>query len=111
MIDRANQVVPVEVVLADAEFDSERNHQQVRSVLGAQSVIPPKRARPEWKINGFRALMRQDFPKELYRQRVQAETTFSAIKRKLSARAPGRLLITQRLQALLLGLTFNIYRL
>src|SRR4029077_3024277 len=68
-------------------------------------------SRPEWKINGFRALMRQDFPQELYRQRVQVESIFSAIKRKLSDRAPGRSLLTQRLQALLLGLTFNLYRL
>lgn len=111
LIDRARQVAPIEVVLADAEFDSERNHQHVRQTVGAQSVIPPKRSRPEWKINGYRALMRENFPRELYRQRVQAETTFSAIKRKLSARAPGRLLITQRFQALILGLTFNLYRL
>ena len=33
------------------------------------------------------------------------------IKRKLSGRAPGRSLLTQRLQALLLGLTLNLYRL
>jgi hypothetical protein len=111
MIDQAYQVAPFQVVLADAEFDSERNHQHVRQGLGAQSVIPPKRSRPEWKINGFRALMRQRFPKQLYRHRVQVESVFSAIKRKLSARAPGRSLITQRLQALLLGVTFNLYRL
>jgi IS5 family transposase len=111
LIDQARQVAPVQVVLADAEFDSERNHQHVRQIVGAQSVIPPKRSRPEWKIKGFRALMRQDFPQNLYRQRVQVESIFSAIKRKLSARAPGRSLFTQRLQALLLGLTFNLYRL
>ena len=111
LIDQAHQVAPVQVVLADAEFDSERNHQHVRRIVGAQSVIPPKRSRPEWKINGFRALMRQDFPQELYRQRVQVESIFSAIKRKLSDRAPGRSVFTQRLQALLLGLTFNLYRL
>jgi len=111
LMDQAHQVVPLQVVLADAEFDSERNHQHVRQIIGAQSVIPPKRSRPEWKINGVRALMRQDFPKKLYRQRVQVESIFSAIKRKLSGRAPGRSLLTQRLQALLLGLTFNLYRL
>lgn len=111
LIDQAHQLTPVQVVLADAEFDSERNHQHVRRIVGAQSVIPPKRSRPEWKINGFRALMRQAFPQKLYRQRVQVESIFSAIKRKLSGRAPGRSLPTQRLQALLLGLTFNLYRL
>jgi hypothetical protein len=33
------------------------------------------------------------------------------VKRKLSARAPGRSLHTQKRQALLLGLSFNLYRL
>jgi IS5 family transposase len=111
LIDQAHQVAPFQVVLADAEFDSERNHQHVRHSLGAQSVIPPKRSRPEWKIQGFRALMRKNFPQKLYRQRVQVESVFSAVKRKLSGRAPGRTLLTQRLQALLLGLAFNLYRL
>ena len=55
--------------------------------------------------------MRAAFPTERYRQRVHAETVFSAIKRKLSAKAPGRSLTTQRKQALLLGLAYNIYKL
>jgi hypothetical protein len=98
-------------VVADAEFDSERNHQHIRQRLGAQSIIPAKRTRPEWKISGVRAQMRAAFPAECYRQRIHAETLFSAIKRKLSAKAPGRSLATQRKQALLLGLAYNIYRL
>jgi hypothetical protein len=36
---------------------------------------------------------------------------FSAVKRKLSARAPGRTLRPQMRLALLLGLSFNMYRL
>jgi hypothetical protein len=36
---------------------------------------------------------------------------FSAVKRKLSARAPGRSLRMPMRQALLLGLSFNLYRL
>lgn len=111
LIEQARQLVPVHVVLADAEFDSERNHQHIRQQIGAQSVIPAKRGRPEWKITGIRAKMREDFPRRLYRHRVQIESVFSMIKRKLSGRAPGRSLLTQRLQALLLGLTFNLYRL
>jgi len=39
------------------------------------------------------------------------ESVFSAAKRKLSARAPGRSLETQRLQALLLGVAYDVYRL
>jgi hypothetical protein len=55
--------------------------------------------------------MRAAFPAERYRQRVHVETVFSAIKRKLSGKAPGRSLATQRKQALLLGLAYNLYRL
>ena len=98
-------------VVADAEFDSERNHRYIREQIGAESIIPPKRSKPNWKITGVRAQMRAAFPAERYRQRVHAETVFSAIKRKLSARAPGRSLPTQRKQALLLGLAYNIYKL
>ena len=43
--------------------------------------------------------------------RALIETTFSTAKRKLSARAPGRRLLTQRRQALLLDLAYNLYRL
>ncbi len=39
------------------------------------------------------------------------ESVFSAVKRGLSAREPGRTLAMQKRQALLLGLAFNIYRL
>jgi hypothetical protein len=39
------------------------------------------------------------------------ETIFSVVKRKLSSRAPGRSLASQIRQALLLGLTYNLYRL
>lgn len=107
----ANPKSQIGTVLADAEFDSERNHRYIREQIGAESIIPPKRSKPSWKITGVRAQMRSAFPAERYRQRVHAETVFSAIKRKLSARAPGRSLLTQRKQALLLGLAYNIYKL
>ena len=44
-------------------------------------------------------------------KRVQVESVFSAIKRKLAAKAPGRSEETQRQQAMLLGVACNIYRL
>ncbi len=46
-----------------------------------------------------------------YGQRAKIETIFSVVKRKLSSRAPGRSLRSQIRQALLLGLTYNLYRL
>ena len=111
LVDTAHEVAPLGMVLADAEFDSERNHRHVRNRLGAMSVIPAKRGKATWQVQGYRAQMRSAFPRQVYRQRALAESVFSAVKRKLSARAPGRSLEVQRIQALLLGLSYNLYRL
>ena len=111
LIDAAQTVSPIGLVLADAEFDSELNHTHIRQRLHARSVIPAKRGKHTWNLHGVRAQMRSHFPRHLYCRRALVETVFSTVKRKLSARAPGRCLLTQRRQALLLGLTYNLYRL
>ncbi len=77
-------------MLADAKFDSERNHTYIRQRLGAQSVIPAKHGKKVWRVRGVRAEMRRAFPQKLYRRRALIETVFSSVKCKLSARAPGR---------------------
>jgi len=101
---------PIGCVLADAEFDSERNHTFCRQQLKAHSVIPAKR-RSSCRASGVRLEMREHFPSEKYSLRSLIESVFSAAKRKLSPRAPGRTLHSQSLQALLLGLAFDLYRL
>ncbi len=111
VLEAASQHTRIGLVRADAEFDSERNHTYIRQQLGAQSVIPAKRGKKTWRIRGVRAEMRRAFPRQLYRRRALMESLFSSVKRKLSARAPGRSLRMQRRQALLLGLSFNLYRL
>jgi len=111
LVAEAHALRPVGLVLADAEFDSEQNHRFVRDQLGARSIIPAKRGKPSWHVTGTRAQMRRRFPHTLYRRRAIIECVFSRIKRKLSSRASGRTLETQRLQAYLLGLAFNLYQL
>ena len=111
LVDAAAPLVPIRRVLADAEFDSERNHRHIRGVVGAESIIPAKRGKKTWHLHGVRAQMRAEFPAAAYGQRALIESIFSAVKRKLSARAPGRSLPTQCRQALLLGLAYNLYRL
>lgn len=111
VVATANTVVPVGAVVADAEFDSERNHRFIRETLGARSAIPATRGKPTWRIRGIRAQMRRRFPRALYRQRALVESVISAAKRKLSDRAPGRSPLTQHLQALILGLAYDVYRL
>ena len=110
VVRAASQETRIGLLLADAEFDSERNHTYIRRELGAQSVIPAKRGKKTWRIHGVRAEMRRAFPRRVYRKRTLIETVFSSVKRKLSARAPGRTLAMQMRQALLLGLAYNIYR-
>jgi hypothetical protein len=111
VVEAASQETSTRLVLADAEFDSERNHPYIRQQLGAQSVIPAKRGKKTWRVREVRAEMRRAFPQRLYRRRALVETLFSSVKRNLSARAPGRSPRTQKRQALLLGLSFNLYRL
>ena len=111
LLDMAHQVMPASLVLADAEFDSERNHKHIREVHHMQSIIPAKRGKKTWKLKGVRAQMKSNFPSKKYCQRNLIETVFSVVKRKFSTGAPGRSLATQALQALLLGLAYNLYRL
>jgi hypothetical protein len=110
LVDAAAARAPLGEVLADAEFDSEANHQHIRQRCGAFSIIPALRGRgvPNGTI---RNQMYRRFPRKRYAQRAKIETIFSVVKRKLSSRAPGRILALQIRQALLLGLTYNLYRL
>jgi hypothetical protein len=111
LVDIAHQVMPASLVLADAEFDSERNHKHIREVHHMKSIIPAKRGKKTWHLNGVRAQMKNNFPAKKYSQRNLIETVFSVVKRKLSTRAPGRSLATQAMQALILGLAYNLYNL
>jgi hypothetical protein len=107
VVEAASGQTRIGLVLADAAFDSERNHTYIRQQLGAQSVIPAKRGKETWRVHGVRAEMRHAFPRRPYRHRALIETLFSSVKRKLSARAPGRLLHPQKRQALLLRIEFQ----
>ena len=111
LLDIAHPVMPASLVLADAEFDSERNHKHIREVHHLKSIIHAKRGKKTWRLKGIRAQMKNNFPAKQYCQRNLIETVFSAVKRKLSTRAPGRSLATQAIQALILGLAYNLYKL
>lgn len=110
LVGQAHEHTPIGCALDDAEFNSERNHTFCRQQLQAKSVIPAKR-RSSCRASGVRFEMRENFPAGQYGKRSLIETVFSAVKRKLSCRAPGRTIQTQSRQALLLGLAFNLYRL
>jgi hypothetical protein len=86
LVAQAQQHTPVGCVLADAEFDSERNHTFCRDQLKANSIIPAK-CFTSRRATGIRGQMRENFPSDLYGKRSLIESVFSAIKRKLSRRA------------------------
>jgi hypothetical protein len=65
LVGTAPQQGPIGVVLADAAFDSERNHPHVRHAVQAYRSIPAKRGRAKWHIQGIRAPMRQNCPAPL----------------------------------------------
>ena len=110
LVAEAHQQVPVGCVLADAEFDSERNHIFCRKQLKTDCIIPAKRFTSR-RATGFRQQMREHFRSRRYRRRNCVEGTLSAVKRRLSCRAAGKSLPTQIRQDLLIGLAFNLYRL
>ncbi len=45
MVEAASEETRIGLVLADAEFDREKNHTYVRQILGAHSVISAKRGK------------------------------------------------------------------
>jgi hypothetical protein len=70
--------------------------------------MPANGGRSDWRIQGVRARMRQDCPRREYAPRSLIESVISAVTRKLSARALGGFIHTQRLQALLVGVAYDI---
>jgi hypothetical protein len=88
LVDVAARGAPFGVVVADPEFDSGVNHQHIGQFPGAKSMIPARRL---GVANGaIRNQMFRVFPNKALRLRGKIESNFSAVKRKLCSRAPGR---------------------
>jgi hypothetical protein len=77
----------VKVVVADAGYDSEKNHRLARLDMNVRSIIPPKIGRPTSKPPAakYRRLMHNRFRRKAdqkhYGQRAQSETVNSMMKR------------------------------
>jgi hypothetical protein len=79
LVSTAHARVPIGVVRAEAECDSERHHQPIRQTLQAQRLIPAKRGGANWRIQGVRAQMCQAFPADLHSRRALIERLLSAV--------------------------------
>lgn len=97
-------------ISADAGYDSEANHRFAREACRVRSLIPPTRGRPTTKpaSGRYRRLMQTRFDFVAYRDRVQVETVFSMLKRRLEAFLRARTAWSQRRELRLKALTHNI---
>ena len=100
----------IEILLADAGYDSEGNHEFAREELGITTIIPARHGRPGKNPpkGKYRRLMREEFDDERYGQRWQVETVFSMIKRNLGSALGGRSYWAQCRELMLLAITHNI---
>ena len=108
----AAEQFPIKHLLADAGYDSEKNHQYAREVYRIKTTIPPKHGRPtltEKPLRGkYREQMRTQFDKQTYGQRWQVETVFSMIKRNFGSAVRARTYWSQNREMMLLAITHNI---
>ena len=106
--------MPLEMVLADAGYDSEDNHRLARDELRMRSVIPATSGRPgaQGPTGHYRRLMRRRFKrgpdKRYYGQRWQAETVNSMIKRNLGSACRARTPRGRKKDMLLRTITHNV---
>ena len=98
---RASWNLNIARLLADAGYDSEPNHRMARQGLGIRSTVirlnrrgrfraRSQRGRRRLPAGTYRRQMARCFHYRKYRQRAQAESVISRIKRRLGSALRGR---------------------
>lgn len=107
---QASRHIHFDRLLADAAYDAEHNHVLCRKILGIRlSVIPArKRNTRKWPTAKYRRQMRRRFPRRVYGNRWQVESSFSRNKRLLGPALRARRPSTQKCEILLRVLTHNL---
>jgi predicted RNA binding protein YcfA (HicA-like mRNA interferase family) len=79
--------IGINILLADAGYDSEESHRFAREDHGIRTIIPNRIGRPTKKLPSgkYRKIMATRFNKTLYGQRWQIETLNSVVKRRLGS--------------------------
>jgi len=104
----------VKTVVADAGYDSEKNHCIAREEMGVRSIIPAGIGRPTEKLprGRWRRLMAKRFTRKAdqaaYGQRSQSETVHSMIKRNQGSALRSRTPERRKQEMLLRVITHNI---
>ena len=104
----------VKVVVADAGYDSEKNHRIAQEDLGVRSIIPTGTGRPtskppsgRWRRNMAKRFKRKADQKQ-YAQRSQSETVNSMMKRNLGSALRSRTPERRKKEMMLRVLVHNI---
>ncbi len=95
----------------DAGYDADHHHRLCREARGIpETVIALNRRHTgrRWPLTRSRRALRRHFPRDLYRQRWQAESICSRLKRRLGAALTARGAHAQRREILLRVLTHNL---
>jgi hypothetical protein len=114
LLSDARRRAAIDVVVADAGYDSEPNHRTARQQMGIRSIIPPNTGRPTDKppTARHRRNMYHRFKRgadqKYYGQRWQSETVNSMIKRNLGSALRARTARRRSKELLLRVVTHNI---
>lgn len=110
-IRQAARLLAPRCLLGDAGYDAEHNHRLCRDLLGIRDTLIALNRRNmgrRWPLTPYRQEMKRHFPRALYRQRWQAESIFSRLKRRLGAALTCRGARAQRREILSRVLTYNL---
>ena len=109
---QAAALVAFHAVTADAGYDAEHCHVLCRETLGIPTTAIALNRRmhdpSRWPRTRYRRAMRQRFPREIYGERQQAESTFSQHKRRLGAALTARSTAAQMRELVLRVITHNV---
>ena len=110
----ARRRVRMKLLLCDAGYDAEWIHWAARLAFQTRTIIPPTRGRPTKKLprqyyrRKMARLFKQRRKRRPYRQRCQAETVFSMVKRRVDASVNAWSYWSQCRALMLKAITHNI---
>jgi hypothetical protein len=112
LIKQASKQLTIPAFLGDKGFDSEKNHQRAED-HGAKFIAPlRKRSVKKYLVTGLhRKQLVNNFPSEIYNQRVIIESIFSAVKRRFGCSLLARKFISQKNELLFRFIAYNVERL
>ena len=98
------------IVVADRGYDSEMNHQYIRDVLDADTIIPARKNHSsDYKTKGkYRREMKEGYCKKTYNRRNISETVNSVVKRKMGQSIRAKKVLYQNREIIFRAIAYNI---